>query len=84
MSKTYMKWWHSRFIDEINRDTTTISNIVDKARKTIECLEKIKILEAQGKKRIKLTGHINPFYIELLEDSIENELKNNPLVETAC
>lgn len=83
MSKTYMIWWHTKFIDEIDRDATTIEDIVDKVKKTLENLEKLKGLEILGKIQVKNTGTINPFYIEVLDDSIDEEIKNNPLVEEA-
>jgi len=78
---SYVIWWHSQFIDEINREATTIEDIVDKASKTIENLEKLKILEKEGKIRIKQTATINPIYIEILDKSIELEVSNNPAVE---
>lgn len=83
MSKTYMIWWHTKFIDEIDRDEPTIEDIVDKVKKTLENLEKLKGLEILGKIQVKNTGTINPFYIEILDDSIDEEIKNNPLVEEA-
>jgi len=42
MAKTYMIWWHSKYIDEINREATTITEIVDKMYKTMKDLEKLK------------------------------------------
>jgi flavin-binding protein dodecin len=83
MSKTYMIWWHSKFVDEISRDTTTIEDIIDKAGKTLDSLEKLRILENQGKIKVKVTGTLNPFYIEVLDDSVEEDVKSNPLVESA-
>ena len=82
MGKTYQIWWHSKFIDEIDRDSTTIEDILDKASKTLENLEKLKVLESQGKIKVKDTGTLNPFYIEVLDDSVDEEVKNNPLIET--
>lgn len=83
MSKTYMIWWHSKFVDEISRDATTIEDIVDKAGKTLDDLEKLRILENQGKIKVKVTGTLNPFYIEVLDDSVDEDVKSNPLVEAA-
>jgi hypothetical protein len=60
--KTYVIWWHSKYIDEINRDTTTIAGIVEKAGKTVKHLEKLKRLEDAGKIIVKLTGSLNPIY----------------------
>lgn len=81
MSKTYMIWWHSRFVDEFNRDAPPIKDILDLAQKTIKNLEQLKKLEREGKIKVKQTGSINPFYIELLDDSVENILIKNPLIE---
>jgi hypothetical protein len=83
MSKTYVIWWHTKFIDEINKDSTTIEDIIDKVKKTLENLEKLKGLEILGKIKVKNTGTINPFYIEILDESVEEEVKNNPLIEEA-
>lgn len=81
MPKTYMIWWHSKFIDEIDRDSTTIEDIVDKVKKTLKYLGELQKLEILGKIQVKNTGDINPFYIEVLDDSIDEEVKKNPLVE---
>jgi hypothetical protein len=76
-----MIWWHSKFIDEIDREETTIEDIVEKAGKTIYYLEKLKDLEKMGKIKVKETGSINPIFIEVLDKSIELELSENPIVE---
>jgi len=81
MSKTYMIWWHSKYVDEINRTATTIEDILDKASKTLEHLEKLKVLEKKGKIKVKATGTLNPIYIQILDKSIESEVENNPIVE---
>ena len=83
MSKTYMIWWHSQFVDEINRDATTIEDIVDKASKTLENLGKLIEFEKEGKLKVKVTGTLNPIYIEILDESIEPEVASNPTVEVA-
>jgi hypothetical protein len=83
MSKTYVIWWHSKFVDEINRDATTIKDIVDKGGKTFKQLEKLKVLEEKGKIKVKVTGTLNPIYIHIVDKSIESEVANNPLVEVA-
>jgi len=41
MDKTYVIWWHTKFIDEIDRETTTIEDIVDKVNKTLKHLNKL-------------------------------------------
>ncbi len=82
MLKTYVIWWHSKYIDEINRDTTTIAEIVEKTCKIVRHLEKLKPLEAAGKIKVKLSGSLNPIYIQLIDPSVESEVARNPLVET--
>ena len=81
MAKTYMIWWHSKYIDEINREATTIAEIVDKMHKTMKDLEKLKQLEDAGKIKVKLTGSLNPIYIEIVDPSVESEVARNPIVE---
>jgi hypothetical protein len=82
MVKTYLIWWHSKYIDEINREATTITEIVDKMYKTMKDLEKLKKLENKRKIKVKLTGSLNPIYIEILDPSVESEVARNALVET--
>jgi len=81
MAKTYTIWWHSKYIDEINREATTITEIVDKMHKTMKDLEQLKQLEAAGKIKVKLTGSLNPIYIEIMDPSVESEVAPNPIVE---
>jgi hypothetical protein len=77
-----MIWWHSKYIDEINRTTITITEIVDKMNETMKDLEQLKQLEVTGKITVKLTGSLNPIYIEIVDPSVESEVARNPLVET--
>ena len=79
-----MIWQHTKFIDEIDRDAATIKEILDKAEKTFEHLKKLKILEDEGKIKVKETGTINPIIIDILDDSIESDVLNNPIVEEGC
>jgi hypothetical protein len=83
MAKTNMIWWHSKYIDEINREATTIAEIVDKMHKTMKDLEKLKRLEDEdaGKIKVMLTGSLNPIYIEIVDPSVESEVARNPIVE---
>jgi hypothetical protein len=81
MQKSYVIWWHSKFIDEINRETTTISDIVDKTCKTVKHLEKLKRLEDAGKIKVKTSSSLNPIFIEVIDHSIEGEVSRNPIVE---
>jgi hypothetical protein len=39
MAKTFVIWWHSKFVDEINRDAPTITIIVEKEHETLRHLE---------------------------------------------
>lgn len=81
MLKTYAIWWHSKYIDEIDIQTTTIAEIVEKTWKTVKHLQSLQKLETAGKIRIKPTGSLNPIYLEIIDQSIESEVGNNPLVE---
>jgi len=83
MSKSYVIWWHSQFIDEINRESTTIAEIVDKVHKTLHHLKKLEALEEQKKIKMKATSSLNPIYIEILDKTIEPKVAANPLVEVA-
>ena len=81
MSKTYVIWWHTRYIDEIDRNATTIGGILDSASKTLKELEKLRKLEDEGKIKVKVTTTLNPIYIQILDESIESEVASNPIVE---
>jgi hypothetical protein len=81
MLKTYVIWWHSKFIDEINIETITIAEIVEKTHKTIEHLKKLEKLESKGRIKVKPTGSLNPIYLEILDPSVESEVASNQLVE---
>jgi len=81
MTKTFMIWWHSKYIDEINREATTIAEIVDKMHKTMKDLEKLKQLEDAGKIKVKLTGSLNPIYIDIVDPTVEPQVARNPIVE---
>jgi len=81
MLKTYVIWWHSKFIDEINMQRTTIADIVDKTNKTIKHLQELQKFETSGKIKVKTTGSLNPIYLEVIDPSVESEVASNPLVE---
>ena len=81
MSKTYVIWQHSKFIDEINRQTTTIASIADKTQKTLAHLKKLQRFEDIGKIKVKVTGSLNPICIQIIDPIIEPEVAKNPLVE---
>lgn len=81
MGKTYVIWWHSKFVDEINRDSPSIAAIVEKTQKTLMYLQELQELEAQGKITMKLEGSLNPMYLQVIDPAVESVLANNPLVE---
>lgn len=82
MPKTYMVWWHSVFVDEINRDQPTIAAIVQQTHKMLQYLEELQHLEEQGKITMTLKGSLNPLYLHVKDPSVEQTLAKNPLVET--
>jgi hypothetical protein len=81
MVKNYVIWWHSKFIDEIDRSTTSIAEIIEKIGKTVKLLEKLKRLEDAGKIKVRPTGSLNPIYIDVVDPSVESRVVQNPLVE---
>ena len=74
MGKKYMIWWHS-YVDNINRDDTSIKEVTESVNKTLKSLEKLKILEEQGKIKVKHIGTLNPLFIDIIDKSIEINLK---------
>lgn len=82
MVKTYVIWWHSKFVDEINRDNPTIATIVEKTQDTLKHLKELQTLEEQGRITIKLKGSLNPIYLEIKDSTVESFITKNPLVET--
>ena len=80
MDKKYVIWWHS-YVEDINRDATTIKEISDSVSKTLEDLNKLKDLELKGKIRVKHVGTLNPLFIDILDPSVESEVANNPIVD---
>ena len=80
MKKKYMIWWHS-YVDEISREATTIKEVFESVSNTLKKLNELRDLEEQGKIRVKDTGTLNPLFIEILDDSIEPKVANNPIVD---
>jgi hypothetical protein len=80
MTKKYVIWWHS-YVEEINRDATTIKEVSDSVSKTLKDLNKLKELEQKGKIKVRHIGTLNPLYIDILDSSVEPEIANNPLVD---
>lgn len=81
MKKSYVIWWHSQFIDEIDRESTSINEIIDKVKKTLKHLEALGGLEKKGKIKVRTTHALNPICIDILDSSVEDEIANNPIVE---
>lgn len=80
MEKQYVIWWHN-YVYDISRNATTINEISGSVSKTLKDLDKLKILEKNGKIKVKSTKTLNPLYIEIIDKSIEKELEKNPLVD---
>jgi hypothetical protein len=81
MSKVYVIWWHSKFIDEINREAPTINAIIEKTQHILTYLKELGRLEQQGKISMQLTGSLNPIYLTILDPTVESQVAHNPLVE---
>lgn len=80
MSKKYVIWWHN-YIEEIDREATTIKEISDSVTKTLKDLNKLKDLEKKGKIKVRHVGTLNPLFIDILDPSVESEIANNPIVD---
>ena len=80
MNKRYMVWWHS-YVDEIDRDNVTLKDIHRSVSKSLKDLNKLIILEDQGKIKVKNTGSFNPVFIEINDKSVESKVSKNPIVD---
>jgi predicted PilT family ATPase len=80
MAKKYVIWWHN-YIEEIDRNATTIKDVSDSVSKTLKELNKLKKLEEEGKIKVRHKGTLNPLFIDILDPSIESEIANNPIVD---
>jgi len=80
MKKKYMIWWHS-YVDEIDREGTTIEGVYDSVSKALENLNRLKKLEKENKIKVKDTNTLNPLFIEILDKSVEFEVGENPIVD---
>jgi len=80
MKKRYMIWWHS-YVDEIDREGTTIEGVYDSVSKALESLNKLKKLEKENKIKVKDSNTLNPLFIEILDKSVEFEVGENPIVD---
>ena len=77
-----MIWWHS-FLDNISRDATSRSEVYESVyqTQTLEEINKLKILEEKGKIKVREIGVLNPLFIDILDQTIEEEVVNNPIVD---
>ena len=80
MKKRYMIWWHS-FVDNINGDATSLEEVYASVSKTLEEINKLKLLEQDGKIKVKEIGTLNPLFIDILDESVEEDVINNPIVD---
>lgn len=80
MGRKYVIWWHS-YVEEINSEATTIKEVFDSVSKTLNDLNKLKVLEQEGKIKVRHVGTLNPLYIDILDPSVESEVANNPIVD---
>jgi len=76
-----MIWWHS-YVDEIDREATTLKEVYDSVSKALEDLNRLKNLEKENKIKVKNANTLNPLFIEILDKSVELEVKENPIVDT--
>src|SRR4030043_964580 len=80
MDKQYVVWWHN-YVYDISREATTIDEIYKSVSNTLKEISKLKILEKEGKIKVKHSKTLNPLYIEILDKSAEKELQANPIVD---
>jgi len=75
-----MVWWHS-YVDDIHKEDVTLRDIYKSVSKALVDLDKLILLEDQGKIKVIDTETLNPIYIEILDKSIENQVAKNPIVD---
>jgi hypothetical protein len=80
MKKRYMVWWHN-YVNDIDSEDTTLKKIFESVSKALKDLGELKLLEEQGKIKVKKTQTLNPIFIEILDKSVELEVINNPIVD---
>jgi len=80
LKKRYMVWWHS-YVDDIHKEDVTLRDIYKSVSKALVDLDKLILLEDQGKIKVIDTETLNPIYIEILDKSIENQVAKNPIVD---
>jgi len=80
MEKQYVVWWHN-YVYNISREATTIDEVYESVSNTLKEIDKLKLLEKQGKIKVKHSKTLNPLYIEILDKSAEKDLQANPIVD---
>lgn len=80
MEKQYVVWWHN-YVYDISRDATTIDEVYESVSNTLNEINKLKMLEKQGKIKVKHSKTLNPLYIQILDKSAEKDLQANPIVD---
>ena len=75
-----MVWWHS-YVDDIHKEDVTLRDIYKSVSKALVDLDKLILLEDQGKIKVIDTETLNPIYIEILDKLIENQVAKNPIVD---
>lgn len=80
MKKRYMVWWHS-YVDEIDRENVTLKDIHKSVSKSLKDLNKLILLETQGKIKVKNTESLNPIFLDIIDKTVESKVVNNPIVD---
>ena len=80
MQKRYMVWWHS-YVDDIDKENVTLKEIYKSVSRSLRDLNKLILLEEQGKIKVKNTKSLNPIFIDILDKSIDSKVVKNPIVD---
>jgi len=68
-------------MDDIHGENLTLKEIYNSVLKALKDLNKLKVLEEKGKIKVQDTESINPIFIEILDEKVESEVINNPIVD---
>jgi hypothetical protein len=80
MRRRYMILWLS-YIDEIYDDDTTLADISKSVSWTLKNINRLILLEKQGKIKVKKIMDLLILFFEILDKSIDAEVINNPIVD---
>ena len=80
MKKRYMVWWHS-YVDEIDRENVTLKDIHRSVSKSLKDLNKLILLETEGKIKVKNTESLNPIFLDIIDKTVESKVAQNPIVD---